>query len=229
MSKGRRWWFGLAGMLLAAISLGGSALPVQVGSEVAASAAAGLFDTYVAGLIRTMDVLALTEELRSGDWEWMTSLLEAFQEESLPMATWFVEPDGGYSTVDGGRASANLADRPYFPIVMSGETAKGFLVVSRSTGRQSMVLAVPVLRDGEVIGALGVSVFLDSLSEAIAEDLSLPSDLAFVALTADREIALHSDPSLLLLTADEAAVSFEDAASQTSSLLDWTFWVARGN
>jgi hypothetical protein len=216
----------LAGILMIVVGIGVAAQPAQIGFDVAASAAAGLFDTYLGGLIRTMSVLAIAGEVRTGDWVSMRPLLVAFQEGSLPMATWFAEPDGGYYTVDAGRSSANLSDRPYFPIVLSGEVAKGFLVVSRSTGRQSMVVAVPVFDGGQVIGVLGVSVFLDTLSEAIAEDLALPSDLAFVALTADDEIALHSDPDLLLLGADEAAVRSDDATPRMSELLDWTFWVS---
>lgn len=217
------------GLALFATGFQAASVPLTLDGAVGANAAAGIFDGYVEGLLRTMTVVALTGEARSADWETVRPLLEAFQEASLPMATWFLEPDGGYWTVDGGRSSANLSDRAYFPVVMAGEIAKGYLVVSRSTGRKSMVIVVPVIEEGEVIGGIGVSVFLDTLSEAIGESLGLPVDLAFLALTADDEIALHTDPDLLLLGSDDAGVGLGDAASAASTVLDWVFWVAPRN
>ena len=192
---------------------------------VAVSAAVGLAETYVEGLIRTMVVLAATAPVKAGTWDGMFHLLETFQEASLPMATWFALPDGSYYTVDVGPASANLSDRDYFPVVMSGRIATGYFVVSRSTGRVSMVTAVPVTSDGEIVGALGVSLFLDSFSRAIAEDLALPDGVLFYAATPDGQIALHSNPDLLQADVSEAGVVAEDTATLVSPLLGWTFEV----
>ncbi|UCF10110.1 MAG: hypothetical protein JSW65_00010 [Candidatus Bipolaricaulota bacterium] len=228
MKNVKTWSYGLSVLVaLLAVGLPAASATVDLDAAVGATAAAGLFDTYVEGLLRTMTVLALTDEARSADWETIFPLLQAFQDTSLPMATWFLEPDGGYYTVSGGRSSANLSDRAYFPVVMGGEIASGYLVVSRSTGRKSMVAVVPVLVEETVVGGLGVSVFLDTLSEAIGDDLDLPEGLAFLALTPEDEIALHSDTDLLLLGSGEADVSFDDGASAVSDLLGWTFWVAQ--
>ena len=192
-------------------------------AEVAASAASGLVETYVEGLIRTMVVLAATAPVKAADWSGMFGLLEMFQAASLPMATWFVLPDGSYYTVDGGQARANLSDRAYFPIVMSGRIVAGHVVVSRSTGRTSMVTAVPVTSDGRVVGALGVSLFLDSFSLVIAEDLALPDGAFFYAATPDGQIALHSDPELLRAGVSEARAIAR--ATAVSELLGWAFGV----
>ena len=194
-------------------------------AEVGVSAAIGLAETYVEGLIRTMVVLASTAPVRAGDWDGMFHLLETFQQTSLPMTTWFVLPDGSYHTVDVGRASANLSDRDYFPVVMSAQIATGYMVVSRSTERVSMVSAVPVASDGQVIGALGVSVFLDTFSRVIAEDLSLPDGVLFYAATPDGKIALHSDPDLLQADVSDAGVIAGETATAVSALLGWTFGV----
>lgn len=194
-------------------------------TEVGVSAAVGLVETYVEGLIRTMVVLAATAPVKAGYWDGMFSLLEAFQEASLPMATWFVLPDGSYHTVDGGKSSANLSDRAYFPVVMSGRIATGYFVVSRSTGRVSMVTAVPVTSDGQVVGALGVSLFLDTFSTVIAEDLALPEGVVFYAATPDGQITLHSNPQLLQADVSEAGVIADDTATAVSQLLGWTFGV----
>ena len=215
-------------LLLVAVAFAGAAQAEPTLDDcavVGASAAAGLADTYVEGLTRTMVVLAATAPVKAAYWDGMFSLLETFQGASLPMATWFVLPDGSYHTVDGGKSSANLSDRAYFPIVMSGQIATGYLVVSRSTGRVSMVTAVPVLSDGEIVGALGVSLFMDTFSAVIAEDLSLPEGVLFYAATEDGTIALHSDVDLLQAGVSAAGVIAEDTATVTSALLGWTFGV----
>ncbi len=220
-------WFGIA-LLLVAVPFAGCAdsePTMDDCAQVAANAAVGLTETYVEGLIRTMVVLAATAPVKADDWDGMFGLLEAFQEASLPMATWFLLPDGSYYTVDEGEASANLSDRAYFPVVMSGQIATGYFLVSRSTGKVSMVSAVPVTSDGRVVGALGVSLFLDSFSAAIGEDLALPEGVVFYAATPEGQIALHSDPDLLQADVSEAGVIVEDTATAVSSLLGWTFGV----
>ena len=220
-------WIGIVLVAVPLVCCGQPGPRLDDCAVVAVSAAVGLAETYVEGLIRTMVVLAATAPVKAGYWDGMFNLLETFQEASLPMATWFVLPDGSYYTVDVGLASANLSDRDYFPVVMSGRIATGYFVVSRSTGRVSMVTAVPVTSDGEIVGALGVSLFLDSFSRAIAEDLALPDgDLFyFYAATPDGQIALHSDPDLLQADVSEAGVVVEDTATLVSPLLGWTFGV----
>jgi hypothetical protein len=220
-------WLGIV-LALAAVPLAGGAQAeptLDDCAEVAVSAAIGLAETYVEGLIRTMVVLAATAPVQAADWDGMFTLLETFQAASLPMATWFMLPNGLYYTVDGGAASANLSDRAYFPVVMSGGIATGHLVVCRSAGKASMVTAVPVTSDGQVVGALGVSLFLDSFSLVVAEDLALPDGVVFYAVTPDGQIALHSDPVLLQANVSEAGVIVEDTATAVSRLLGWTFGV----
>ena len=216
------------GIVLIVVSLACCGQPEPTTDDwtvVAVSAAVGLAETYVEGLIRTMVVLTATAPVKAGTWDGMFNLLETFEEASLPMATWFLLPDGSYYTVDAGLASANLSDRDYFPVVMSGRIATGYFVVSRSTGRVSMVTAVPVTSDGEIVGALGVSLFLDSFSRVIAEDLALPDGVLFHAATPDGQIALHSDPDLLQADVSEAGTVAEDTATLVSPLLRWTFGV----
>ena len=77
-------------------------------------------------------------------------------------------------------------------------------MTSRSTGRLSAVIAVPVMEDGTVTGIMGTSVYLDLLTGKITSELSLPSSIEFYALTPDGHYVLNSvearilqDPALL--------------------------------
>jgi hypothetical protein len=48
----------------------------------------------------------------------------------------------------------NLFDRPYFPSLMAGQSVLGTLVISRSTGKRSVIIAEPVRVASLVIGAV---------------------------------------------------------------------------
>ncbi|MCK4574427.1 MAG: hypothetical protein KAU36_08645, partial [candidate division Zixibacteria bacterium] len=140
----------------------------------------------------------------------------------ISLVAWFALPDGSYHTVDTGLTGANIADRDYFPKVMAGETVIGDLVVSKSTGREVMIVVVPVKDGGDVVGVLGVSVYLDDLSQLTAADLELSSGMVLYAVNGEDVIALHTDTSLILEDASEAG-DLSQSVSATSSLLGWTF------
>jgi len=187
--------------------------------SVAAASAANLVDAHVGGLLYTMELLASTADLQVGVWTGMRNLLGRFEQLPISFNAWFLLPDGSYYKVESGLTGKNLSDRAYFPKVMAGETTLGDLVVSKSTGRKSMVLTVPIVRSGAVVGALGATVYLDDLSQLIADALDLPAEVGFYARTADERIALHTDPDLLLEGASTAGVSA--VAEAFSETLGW--------
>lgn len=207
----------------AAACSGGTEPAVTIRAEVGVSALVALTEARIEGLVNSMQVMATTEEVKTGDWEGMKATLTKFQEVSIPLTAWFALPDGSYYTVDAGLAAANIADRPYFPKVMAGEVTIGDLVVSKSTGRKAMVITVPVDSSGKVIGALGASVFLDGLSQRLVEDLALPDDMVFYAANDAGKIALHSNPDLVLEDVSALGAAPERVVSKASFLLGWTF------
>jgi hypothetical protein len=196
----------------------------KIDTEMGVSAAASLTEARIEGLVMSMQVMALTDEVKSADWATMEPLLTEFEDGSIPLVAWFALPDASYYTVDAGLASGNLSDREYFPVVMDGDVAVGYTVVSKSTGKESTVAAVPVKDGNNVIGALGVSIYLDELSQRIVSDLGLSDDMVFYAVNADDVIALHSDTDMIMEDASEQA-ALSDAKSATSSLLGWTFYL----
>jgi len=195
----------------------------KIDTEMGVSAAVALTEARVEGLVTSMQVMALTDEVQSADWDTMSLLLAEFEDGSIPLVAWFALPDGLYYTVDAGLASGNLSDREYFPKVMDGETVIGDLIVSKSTGRESAVATVPVKDGNEVIGALGVSIYLDELSQSIVTDLGLSDDMVFYAVNADGVIALHTDSDMIMGNVSQPDLG--DSESATSSLLGWTFYL----
>lgn len=148
-------------------------------------------DLRISGVGNSLEILAASTEARSGEWENMKGLLGVYQKTNEGLIVWYVRPDGSYYTVDKDLMTASLSDRSYFPGLMAGNKISGSLIVSKSTGQRSVVIAIPIKEGDKVIGAIGVSLFLDKLAEQINAVLSLRPDASFFALAPDGLTALH--------------------------------------
>lgn len=179
--------------------LAADAAAFTVNGEVALHSLMALGDGHMQKLADVLAILAGTAAARSGDWERIRAQLTGAARVTVPAAHWFALPDGSYWTLEHGRATASLADRPYFARVLGGQTVVGELVVSRSSNRNSAVVAVPVRgRDNSIVGVLGSSVQLDSLAARIRQEMGgLDESTIFYAIDAEPLGALNSDPSLI--------------------------------
>ena len=210
--------------------LGLSAMGCAQGADLCLDAAYGagavatLADTLVGGLMDAMQTMTATSELRSGVWETMKPLIGQFEMSTrLTYNAWFLRPDGTYFKVATGLASANLSDRSYFAPVMAGEATMGDLVVSRSTGRKSMILTSPIERDGQIIGALGVTLYLAEFSERLLGCLALPEGVGLYAASSDGRITVHANPEILMEEEARSGIESAPGGLKTSEVLGWTF------
>lgn len=190
-----------------ATSFGGSlaiaaGLPAQASDDVFAIAApvavkayTAVIEEHLAGILTALKLAARAQEARSGNWEEVKPLLAVLaggvQTEA---AVWFARSDGVYDTVDSGRSDQNLKDRSYFPDLLAGKDVLGPLVISKSTGHRSVIVAAPVSEGAAVVGALGVSVRARLLSGLMTTRAGMPDDLIFYALDPTGKAALHRDP-----------------------------------
>lgn len=185
------------------------------------SALTALADDHITDCIDSLQDLAVMQEVQSADWQQMADLMTKNAAKTGNTAiVWFALPDGSYYTVAQGKVGQNLSDRDYFPKLMAGNTVTGALVVSKSTGKKSVVVAVPVMKQGKVIGGLGTSIFLDDLSNSLSQKLGLPGDRVFYALDGTGAVALSSDTSLIMAQNPDLAKNVE---WQTSLLTGWRF------
>ncbi|NDC36872.1 MAG: hypothetical protein EBZ48_02335 [Proteobacteria bacterium] len=242
-----------SGALPQSSSAPSAAMPLfDTDAHVALSAYRGMVEEHITGISRTLGILAKTSEGRSADTHKFKPLLSKIAAD-LPTAAsvWFVFPDGRYfSTTNDGIAKELLSDRPYFQPLLSGKAVTGDLVISKSTGHRSIVLAEPVLSKGKVVGGVGVSLRVRLLSERVVEHLPLPPTAYFYALQHDTRIVLHQKAERMFKTpadvGDEAlgdlfkrviqntSGSFEyklhgkrmSAIFERSKTLDWYFFIA---
>ena len=207
-------------------------------------------DLRIKSVQQSLEILASTSEVKSLKWEKMRDLLSGYQNSDEALIVWFVLPDGVYYTVDRGLMNFKLRDRSYFPDIMAGKKVVGSLVVSKSTGRRSAVIAIPLKQGDKVVGAVGASLFLDKLSDQIVSALSLRKDAVFFALAPNGLTALHNkndrhflDPrelgsetlkkaanEMLSRTHGEVTYQFDNvwkkAIFRTSGLTQWKFAIA---
>ncbi|MEJ2653664.1 MAG: hypothetical protein P8173_18335 [Gammaproteobacteria bacterium] len=123
-------------------------------------------DLRIRSVLWSLEILASTNEAQSGNWRKMQGLLSGYQKSDRGFIVWYVHPDGSYHTVNKGLMDKKLSDRSYFPDLMAGRKITGALVVSKSTGQRSAIIAVPVKKGNKVVGAVGASLFLDKLHSA---------------------------------------------------------------
>jgi len=148
-------------------------------------------DLRIRSVQRSLEILAATAEARSDNWSNMKDLLKGYQESDEGFIVWYVSPDGTYYTADKGLMDKSLKDRVYFTDLMAGKKITCALLISKATGQRSAIIAVPVEVDGKVGGAVGVSLFLDRLSEQVGAALDLRPGLAFFALAPNGLTTLH--------------------------------------
>jgi len=206
-------------------------------------------DLRISSVQKSLEILASTAEVRSGKWENMKSLLDVYQKSDEGLIIWYVRPDGTYYTTGKGLTDEKLSDRSYFPDLIAGREIIGSLVVSKSTGQRSAVIAVPIKKGGKVIGAIGATLFLDKLSEEIGSVLALRTDAVFFTLAPDGLTTLHRkidrhflDPrelgsatlkkaanEILSKSSGEVTYEFDNATKRaiyrTSPLTQWKFMI----
>ena len=251
--------------LLAAMALAGAVLlwpgagqaaaradprpPLMVDLEVGLAGLMSLTELEFQKMSEALQQVAMSDVAASAQWERIEPLLRWVRDRNMPALVWFALPDGSYWSVDGGKAEGNLSRRDYFPRVLAGQLILGELVVSYATGRSSGIVAVPVRRDGETVGVLGASVFLDAFSEELRSRLGLRPPLIFFALDSEPLLALDwmsevfenpkqlGSPSLAravnqMLAGEEGRVRYEYQGRQRvvlyrkSKVLPW--WFALG-
>lgn len=200
---GRKVWFLLfAGLTLismqAASSAQGTSGVFRLDGRIVLNAFRGLVEEQLGSVLGGLKALAATQDAMSGDWKHIKTPLARFSANvSTDAAMWFAKPDGSYFKVGSGEVAQNLKDRDYFPTLLAGKDVEGNLVISKSTGARSVIVATPVIKDDQVIGALGASVSLEKLSRFVQTHLGIPHNVIFYALDAHGKTVLHSTGNLI--------------------------------
>lgn len=199
-----------------------------VSAEVALSSLIALGDGHLQKMADSLKLVALTEGARAASWTQLRGALAAAAKVNVDATMWFALPDGSYWTVEGGRATQNISNRPYFPRVLKGDVILGELVVSKSTGKSSGIVAVPIRSaEGKIIGALGASIHLDKLSARIDREMNLDDTMIFYSFDARPTLALVWDPSLIMADphrlSKEVGAAFDEMRAKREGVQRYTY------
>lgn len=165
---------------------------MQLPADVPLRAMIGLVESQMTSTVQALRIVAATEAASSGDWDRLSPLLADVQPSASGL-TWFAHPDGTYRAVGADTNGLSLKDRSYFARLLAGETVMADLVKGKVTGRSSAVVAVPVVREKQVVGAVGASIYLDELSRRLMSSLNLPPDWGIWGLDQSGKITtLHA-------------------------------------
>ena len=169
-----------------------------IDAKVGLASLISLSDGHLQKMADVLEVLAASEAARSADWSRISGPLADAARRNVAALVWFALPDGSYWTVGSGKAAGNLASRAYFPKLLTGHTVFGDLVVSTATKKSAAIVAVPVRASGgAIVGVLGSSIFLDSLSVRLAREMNLPDDITFYSIDAQPIGALNRNVDLI--------------------------------
>lgn len=190
-----------AAMLVAFCTLSArAAAPFQVNGDVGLSALIALSDGRMQSMASILEAIAKSPSVQSGQWSSVQRPLREAAALGIPGALLFAAPDGSYWMLNGGKMTANVADRGYFKAAMSGRVSIGDLVTGRSTGKATAIVAVPVRNaGGSVIGVLAGAIFLEDLSAQLKQELGIGPNVVFWAIDDTGKIAIHSDASNLFV------------------------------
>jgi len=245
-------WLLPACVLLAVPLVAGVAGSAEAGPALDARVALDAYrvavEARLEGIRNAARSVAATEEARSGDWQRVQAPLAALASGvGEAAAVWFALPDGRYWTVGHGLAGQSLSDRAYFPTLAGGKEVVGALVISKSTGARALIVASPVLVDGKMAGAVGVSIDAAKLAAELDAAIRFPPHVVFYVLDASGETALHRAGELIfefpseqgsptlshavetMLSSEEGIVPYEYGGSlktavfSRSPLTGWTF------
>src|SRR4030065_1811467 len=120
--------------------------PPNVAAETPLNAAAHYVDSFFVHTLASLELIASTPEAKNKDWNGIKPYLKQL-EAGLSAIYFWVLPDGNYYSVALDYTNLNLADRPYFKTLMAGNPVKGFPIHSRSSGKKSALIAVPLVFD----------------------------------------------------------------------------------
>ena len=200
-----------------------------VDQKVALSALVSLIDGHIQKVADCLTLVAMTDQVKSGNWDKMKDLLSEIEKVNISSVIWFVRPDGSYYTTEKGLVTdQNLKDRDYFPSVMAGEPVIGSLVVSKSTGKKSVIVTVPIKNKEKIVGAIGASIFLEQFSDLILQEMHLPDDIVFYALDKNSETVIHraafrvfEQPTLL--GNETLATAIKEIVSRSEGSVEYVF------
>jgi len=109
--------------------------------------------------------ISKTDEITSMKPENMDSLLKEMRDSQLIISQLNVTDKTGMQIYKTAGELSDRSDREYFKKAIAGENYYSDVLISGTSGKPIVVYAVPIEKDGEIVGTLGASIELSFISE----------------------------------------------------------------
>lgn len=153
-------------------------------------------------LIRTqLEWIAERKDVKSMEWEQMEEYINirAFNDRKTYSMLFVIEPDGSYYIAGKGKSDHNLSERTYVKEIF--ELERSFSMtdpdLSKSTNEMKYTLAIPINREGVIVGILAANVSLDALCD-ITNSIKIGDNGYVFAVDGNTNIIAHQNKDFLL-------------------------------
>ena len=154
---------------------------LQSNLTIARTASASI-DGWINGNIFTLQTLAKSNEVQQGSLTDIQGLVERQKNAQPDWANLWVTDAQGQIIVSTVRPLVYIGDREHFlRAKRTRQPAVSNLIISRSTGKSIIVVAVPILRRGQFVGAIGAQILPESI-QSIFSTFILPGEKAVLTL-----------------------------------------------
>lgn len=114
--------------------------------------AARLTQSRIETQMKTLEMISLSEDMDTMNWKLQQPILQRQLKNTNFLDIAIVQPDGTASYSDG--TVSQLGDREYVQKALAGELNVSDLIMSKVTNSMVLMYAVPIKKDGNVVGAL---------------------------------------------------------------------------
>lgn len=95
--------------------------------------------------------------------------------------TFVIDPQGHNTARSDGKALVSYADRQYFKDIVAGKKELSWeTLISKTTGKPAIVMALPIRANGEVVGVLAAGMGIEDISNVLARWKTGRSGFAFL-------------------------------------------------
>ncbi len=126
-------------------------------------------DEWIDKNVRALDTAARLPEMIAMDRKRQEPVLKAIQKSYPWMYLVFtVDPNGFNTARSDGKPLKDYSDRQYYKGVMQGKKISWQTVIGKTSKKPALVMAVPILSAGRIVGVMAMASTIDDISKSVA-------------------------------------------------------------
>ncbi|MBH5316396.1 methyl-accepting chemotaxis protein [Paenibacillus sp. GSMTC-2017] len=172
---------------------------------------AEMMDQYFKERMSEMKILATTTDIRTDDTVAKMTFIQSLKKNAPHYdGNTFIGTDGKVKADTFEKSvGIDLGERPFFKNAMQGKETYTDVILAKTTGQRSIIVAVPVKQaDGKVTGALTGLVNFEKFTNEIFKSLYIDNGVGYPIVVDNLgKIQLHKNKELIGKTAEEAKLT----------------------